>query len=440
MSRYLFVTGKLAEPSLRKTLESMQSGPEYECAVLPISVAALMDTQYIARQLPGTIGCNTIMVPGLCAGDTRVLEDTLGIRAIRGPKCLKDIPAYFGKTSRMKEYGEYDTKIIAEIVDAYKLDTKAILERAEYFRRSGADIIDLGGSVESGFQHIAAAVKALKAEGFSVSVDSFREEDILAAGSAGVDYALSVNAENLDLARRLRCKVVVIPDSEGGLESLERNVAQLEVWGVPYIIDPVLKPIGFGFAESIGDFIAVRRKFPEAEMLMGTGNLTELTDADSTGITALVAGIVVELGIRYVLTTEVIRWTHGAVREMDIARRLMHHACTNKVLPKHLDDGLLTIKDPPFDTYTEDELLEMQKKIRDRNYRIFTDHAFIYVFNNARFIKGTQVQEIFDRLSLEGNASQAFYLGRELEKAALALKLGKRYIQEEDLRWGYLSS
>jgi dihydropteroate synthase len=171
---------------------------------------------------------------------------------------------------------------------------------------------------------------------------------------------------------------------------------------------------------------------------MGLGNLTELTDADSTGITAVMAGMVTELKIDYVLTTEVISWARGAVREFDLARRLMYHACENKILPKHLDDSLITVKDPPFETYREEELRAMKAKVRDRNFRIFADRETIYVFNKHLFVKGTDIQAIFDQLNVQ-DAGEAFYLGRELHKARLAVRLGKKYVQEEDLRWGYLS-
>jgi hypothetical protein len=30
-------------------------------------------------------------------------------------------------------------------------------------------------------------------------------------------------------------------------------------------------------------------------------------------------------------------------------------------------------------------------------------------------------------------------MGRELERASLAVRLGKKYVQEDELRWGYLS-
>ncbi len=438
MPRYLFVTGKLAAQSLSDTLKTMSRNLEYELTILPISVAALMDTCFIEKHLASAIGCDKVILPGLCKGDLELIEDKLGVEVIRGPKSLKDIPACFGMARQLEGYGAHRVKILAEIVDAYQLSLDDILARASYFKASGADIIDLGCPLKGGFPDIESVIKALKAKGFLVSVDSFNAEDILKADQAGADFLLSVNSQNIELARRLRCKVVVIPDFDQGLESLERNITKLEAWHIPYIIDPVLNPIGFGFTDSIAAFINARRKHPQAEMLMGLGNLTELTGADTTGVTAVMAGIISELGIDYVLTTEVVSWARGAVREIDLARRLMYYACQNKVLPKHLNDGLITVKDPPFETFAEDELRAMQAQLRDSNIRIFADRHFIYLFNNHLFIKDTDVEAIFDRLDIK-DASHAFYLGREMQKALLAVRLGKQYIQEEELRWGYLA-
>lgn len=438
MPRYLFVTGKLAAQSLTSTLEKMSPDFEYELAILPISVAALMDTHFVAKHLDSARGSDVIMIPGLCKGDLTLIADKVSAQVVRGPKDLKDIPTAFGQQRQLEGYGEYRTKILAEIVDAYELSLDQILTRAEYFRSSGADIIDLGCPVKGHFPNVGEVVAALKARSFAVSIDTFEAEDILQADRAGVDYLLSVNSRNIELAPRLTCKVVVIPDFDQGLESLEHNIAQLEAKNVPYIIDPILNPISFGFTESVYRFYETRRRHPQAEMLMGLGNLTELTGADSTGINAVMAGIIAELDINYVLTTEVISWARGAVRELDLARKLMHYACTHHSLPKHLDEGLLTVKDPPYAHYTEDELRAMQAQVRDRNFRIFTDDDNIYVFNNKLFIKSTDLKEIWSQLGVE-DASHAFYLGRELQKAALAVRLGKRYTQEAELRWGYLS-
>jgi dihydropteroate synthase-like protein len=435
---YLFVTGKLAADALMPTLKKMEPDFVYEVAVLNISVAALMDTRWIAQHLSNAHGCDQVMIPGWCQGDLSIIEDRLGVSVIRGPKDLKDLPVFFGRERILEGYGEYQVKILAEIVEAYRMPWDEILATAEYYRANGADIIDLGCPPQGGFPSVERVVTGLKERGYTVSVDTFDTETILRADEAGMDLLLSINSQNLDLAPKLHCKVVVIPDFGEGLESLERNTAQLEEWGVPYIMDPILDPISFGFTEALHRFYETRRRHPKAEMLMGLGNLTELTDADSIGINALMAGVITELDIDYLLTTEVISWTRGAVHELDLARKLMHYAHKNRLLPKDIDDSLITVKDPPYEYYSEAELRHMHQLVGDKNFRIFTDDTRIYVFNRDVFIHGTDPKEIFAQLDVM-DPSHAFYLGRELERAALGLQLGKKYTQEEELRWGYLS-
>ena len=145
-----------------------------------------------------------------------------------------------------------------------------------------------------------------------------------------------------------------------------------------------------------------------------------------------------EVGVRAVLTTEVIPWARGAVREIDVARRLMHYAVQQKRVPKGIDDRLVTLKDPAILAYSEAELRELQRAVTDPNFRIFTDRDTITVFNNELFVRGTDIQEIFAQLGVE-EATHAFYLGRELMKAKLAITLGKTYRQEGSLNWGYLT-
>ena len=250
--------------------------------------------------------------------------------------------------------------------------------------------------------------------------------------AAGARIVLSVNGSNIDVARDLAgtgTRVVVIPDFGAGLDTLEPSVAALERWGVPYCIDPVIEPIGFGFLASLERYAEARRRYPAAAMLMGIGNITELTAADSTGVNAVLIAVCQELGIRAVLTTEVIPWARGAVREIDVARRLMRYAIAEHQLPKHVDDRLVTVKDPAILEYTEDELRALQGSITDANFRIFTDRETITVFNSERFIRGTDIQEIFSQLGVD-EPTHAFYLGKELAKAKLAITLGKTYRQE----------
>lgn len=439
MPEYLFVTGRLAAEALRSTLDRLELDFDYEVAVLDISVAALMRAEWIARRLSDARGCRQVMVPGLCRGDLTAIERELGVPAIRGPKDQKDLPSFFGKERVLEGYGEYRTKILAEIVEAYRMPWEKILAEAEYYRQSGADIIDLGCPPMEAFPGVGEVVTGLKERGFVVSVDTFDPETIREADAAGVDLLLSVNSQNMDMVPELRCKVVVIPDFGEGLDSLERNIAQVASLGAAYVVDPILDPLSFGFTESLQRYYETRRRYPDAEILMGLGNLTELTDADSTGINAVMAGVMAELEIDYVLTTEVISWARGSVRELDLARRLMYYANKNRVLPKSIDDSLIALKDPPFETYSEEELLEIQRLVRDKHYRIFADRECVYVFNRDTFLRGTDPYQLFGRLDVS-DPGHAFYLGRELERAALAVRLRKKYTQEAELRWGYLSA
>jgi dihydropteroate synthase-like protein len=438
MPKTLFVTGTLAAPALRATLEAMTTDFGWEVAVLRINVAALMTTSWIARHLTVPDGTDRIMIPGLCEGELAVIADHFGVAAERGPIDLRDLPEHFGAAALREEYGAYDIRIFAEINNVPYLPREEVVRQAEAYRASGADVIDLGCSLDRKFRDVAEVVALLKGRGFTLSLDTFNTDEILAADRAGIDYLLSVNGTNLEIAAALHCTVVVIPDFGAGLDTLDRNIAHLDRIGRPYIVDPVIEPITIGFAASLDRYVQVRAKYPQAEMLMGIGNITELTEADTTGVNALLIGFCQEVGIRNVLTTEVINWARGAVREVDAARRLMHYAQRRGVVPKHIDDRLLTVRDPKPKHWTESELRDLQARITDPNFRIYTTRDAICVFNNRVFVTGTEIQALFDQLGV-GDPAHAFYLGRELTKARLALLLGKAYIQEQPLRWGYLT-
>jgi len=96
------------------------------------------------------------------------------------------------------------------------------------------------------------------------------------------------------------------------------------------------------------------------------------------------------------------------------------------------------VKDPVVLAYAEDELRALQAGITDPNFRIYADRDGITVMNNELFIRGTDIQEIFGQLDVDDPA-HAFYLGKELARASLAVTLGKTYRQEGALSWGYLT-
>jgi len=439
--RVLFVTGSLAEPALRRTLEGMQPAFGWDIAQLRITVAALMTTPWIAKFLSVPPGTGLILLPGLVEGDTAVLADQTGVVVEKGPKDLREIPQYFGREKLAAQYGGQDISILAEINNAPKRTRESIRAEAEWYRQSGADIIDIGCTPGVAFPDLTDLVGEFRAAGLRVSIDSFDATEIRTAVAAGAEMVLSVNGSNREVLDDLRgsgATIVAIPDFGAELDTLEPTLAALERAGLPYLIDPIIEPIGFGFMASLERYAEIHRRYPDARQLMGVGNITELTSADSTGVNALLLAIAQEVGVKAVLTTEVTPWARGAVREIDIARRLMHYAVTQRTLPKGVDDRLLTVKDARILTYTEAELRELQSHVRDGNFRIFTDRETITVFNAQRFVRGTEIQEIFDQLGVE-EASHAFYLGKELARARLAIALGKSYRQEGQLDWGYLT-
>ena len=439
--RVLFVTGRLAEPALRRVLAEM--APPFACdvTVLGITVAALMTAPWIARLLQVPEGIDLLLIPGLCEGDLQILRDKFGVRAERGPKDLHKIPTYFGRAAAVRHYGAWDIEIIAEINNAPRLSREALRGAAAYLHSSGADVIDVGCTPGLPFPALDDVVRELTASGMRVSVDTFDPGEIRTAVAAGAELVLSVNDSNVDVARELSgtdARVVVVPDLGGNIDTLDPSLEKLTRWGVPYLIDPILEPISCGFMASLERYAEIRRRYPEAEMLMGIGNVTELTAADSTGVNAILIAICQELGVRTVLTTEVVSWARGAVREVDVARRLMHYAVTQHTPPKGVDNGLVTVKDPDVLTFTQDELQALQADITDSNFRIFADREAVTVLNDERFVRGTDIQDIFARLDVD-EATHAFYLGKELARASLAVALGKAYRQEGALSWGYLT-
>jgi len=432
----LFLTGRLAKLRLEAVLEGMKASFAWKALDIGVKVAALMTEEIIMRRLPTPVEADKIMLPGRCRADLNRLTACFGVPFLRGPDELKDIPVYFGRARKASDMTKYDIQIFAEIVDASALSIEAIIARAGNYVSKGANVIDLGCLPDTPFPQLEEAVQALKAKGYQVSVDSADPDELLRGGRVGADFLLSLNEDTLPIADKVTSTPVLIPKDHGDLASLYRATDALDAHGRAYLADPVLDPINFGFLESLERYAQVRRDRPNAEMLLGTGNLTELSDADTTGITAVLLGIASELHIRNVLVVQVSPHTRRTVEEHDLARRIMYASRADHDLPKDYASGLLALHSRRPFPQTPEEIAESFAEVRDKNFRIEIAEDGIHIYNRDGHHITQDVFDLYPKLDIEKNGAHAFYLGVELAKAEIAWRLAKRYTQDEPLDWG----
>lgn len=446
-----FVTGRLAEHALKSIVAPLaaQAGFEYSVDVLPITVAALMTPQWIVRHWRVPPIADRIILPGYCEGDLSPLQENTPAKIERGPRDLRQLPAHFLRDPPPQDYGTWDIEIIAEINHCPRLSLTEIALEANKLHRDGADVIDIGCDPGDLWLGVSDAVRMVRDMGLRVSVDSLNPLEIAAAVAAGAELVLSVNSTNCAAAADWGVEVVVTPDVPATLEGMDDTIDRLVRAGVKVRIDPILEPISFGFAASLGRYLETRRRYPDAEMMMGVGNLTELTDVDSAGVNAVLLGFCQELSIRSVLTTQVINWARSSVKECNVARQIMHHAITHRVLPKHLDTRLVMLRDVVVEETPVESLVELSQQIRDSNYRIYTTKGQVHVVSAGLYLHDRDPFALMNQLRQSGpdgglpknlDPGHAFYLGYEMCKAATALTLGKTYRQDEPLDWGFATS
>jgi dihydropteroate synthase-like protein len=440
-----FVTGRLAEFSLRQMLAELgpKVGFDYSVDVLGITVAALMTSDWVARRIRVPPGTARVILPGYCTGELTVVAQAAGVPVERGPRDLRRLGDYFGHGAAADDYGAYDIEILAEINHAPQLALDDILAQARRLRDEGADVIDLGCDPGEPWWGAGEAVSALVNAGYKVSIDSMNVREIELAVGGGASLVLSVNSSNRAAAADWGCQVVAVPDDPATLGGLDETIELLAQKRVPLRIDPILEPIGFGFATSLGRYLEIRRRYPDAEMLMGIGNLTELTDADSAPMNVLLLAFCQEVGIRSVLTTQVINWARTSVRECDLARRLVYFAHRHRTLPKRLEPRLVMLRDCEVPRHGREALARLACEIKDPNYRIFAEDGKLHVISAGLHLADGDPFALFEQLLSRAprdiDASHAFYLGYELAKATTALTLGKDYRQDEALDWGFLT-
>lgn len=487
----LVVTGKLASDTVKASVRNMA-----DVLVLDIEVAAFTT--------PSLLGCSLspkkydlILVPGLASGDYSGLEKELGIPIRLGPKHAVDlgfvlefaegfdfssrIPACelliekkrynaFNRVNELEENtespltlrtvkigGNSRMKIMAEIVDAGSMSKSELTDRIIYFNECGADIIDLGISLETSNSEVRTAVETARSiTNAPISVDTLDPDSINAAIEAGIDIVLSLNSENIPYVNinmvRNSTAAVIIPDRNDDLESLFKNMESARISGIKNIIaDPVLEPAGHGLTKSINRYYEFRKRDSNTPLFFGVGNVTELIDADSIGVHSILSSIAMELDASILFTPEFSHKAHDSVNELKTASIMMMLSRDRKSAPKDLGVNMLVMKEKrrrEFGLMPESciEAKGSEKwhldpagcfKIEMTRDEIHNGKLFpgkIVARNNNDSITGSTARDIIDtiiELGLISRLDHAAYLGRELMKAEIALKIKRSYSQDD---------
>jgi dihydropteroate synthase-like protein len=471
--KILIITGKLAERDVRRYAK------DANVYVVDVDVAAFITPTYLKRI--DLSKYDLVLVPGLAKGDWRSLEKEKGVKIRLGPMHAYDLKAvlenidkielsheipacklldltkaeenlelvdsidsYAFKIGDVKIGGESRMKIVAEVVDATKLSKDELLTRIEYYVESGADIIDLGIPLEYDCDEVRRAVKiAVNACNVPISVDTFKQDAIVTAVEAGAEMVMSISSSNIEVLDVLKdvAVVVVERDVRRLLELVEKVKMKVE----RVIADPILDP-PLNVVSSLERYIQFRRH-DATPLLLGAGNVTELSDADSIGMNALLAFMAEEIGVNLLFTTEASTKTRGSIKELCIASYMAKAAKLRKTSPKDLGINLLVVKEKAkmsveslSNTVRAVESKEFHRDPKG-DFRIWVDGDRIICSHEKLNIVGKDAKSIIDTVlanNLVSRLDHAAYLGRELKKAEIAAMLGKNYMQDQELAFGIL--
>jgi len=430
--KILVVTGKLAAPVVRKAIESVAGPYQVDVLELPIAVAALATTELIANYLK-KVGVkkgdyDLILIPGASTGSAKVIEETVGIKAVKGTLQATDIPAIFSlkdlnKLSPDKPADELieeeilnsnrklleeleksivekphlivgnvivpatppPIRVIAEITEAHLLSRDKLLKKAGKLVNEGADILSIG--FEAGISHaekVRETIRFLKKElSVPIAVDSIIPSEIIAAVEAGADMVMSLEASNIGKVAKYVTEIPVViiaydsklpvqpKTAEEKFKLLEENIGKALQHNVEKIIaDPILDPINSKSSfQSLLAYYIFKKKYPKIPMLIGIGNVVELLDADTVGSNALLVMLAAEIGVSLVLVVEKSCKAQGSTYEASIAARMASLAWIKNSPPKDLGIDLLILKDKrrietPLDVEGA-EIVEAQKSEKE---------------------------------------------------------------------------
>lgn len=491
--KILIATGRLAEQTVRNAIgnhaDVVVADTQVAAFITPRKLLAA-----IKDQIP-VFNYDLIFIPGLVSGNFEKTQQELGCKIRLGPKHAYDLGFVLPFTESMefsteipacelladvrramaiekveeiedaancplklrgmKIGGNSRMKVLTEVVDATGLAPEALELRIRSFEMKGADMIDLGASLHANPDDVKRAINiARRTTNLPVSIDTLDPVLIREALNCGIDMVLSLDSSNIEeIASEIAsCDIpaVVIPDQGEAYDSLMKNIELARKAGIEKLIaDPVLDPIGHGIAVSIVRYKEFHEKNPDIPVFYGIGNVTELIDVDSTGVNATLCGIGADVGASILFTPEYSNKTQGSINELKRASQMMMLAKERESSPKDLGIDLIEIKEKRRrtdsvlpETFVSAEKSKMWIVDPKGSIRIsiipdqfgMKDGCILAEHDNTSIV-GKTAREVMDtilKMELVSRMEHAAYLGQELKKAELALKLGRSYAQDDE--------
>lgn len=487
----LLVTARRAEAAVRAAVAGMPGdGPDVEVRIAPRDVAALLIPDEVAPLLDGG-EWDIVILPGLIRGDVAALASSAGVRVVKGPRYAFDLPSTLAELddlplspdepadallsrSRAERAGRLlkdaeavdikgpshevrglrigrglPVRVLAEIDDCDARPTDEVVAKAQRFLDEGAEIIDLGFTVDATAIRAAEIVEAVLPLGAPVSVDTLNPDIINAAVDAGVHMVLSLHPDNLDKVRPTDAVCVVVPGPGDKVQGVLSMADRARARGFTRIVlDPVLDPPGFGLARSLAAYAHISGT-SDLPVLMGVGNAVELMDADSPGANAMLCAIAHELGVAVILTVEASHKTRGTVRECRAARDMMVVAGSLGTYPKDLGISLLgfkdkvRVRDPVGSDLTPEPQSDRSPDLEGGvalSISVTTDDRIQCLVQrdgvDVCLVDGVSARQVWSEVLARGLVralDHVAYLGAELARAEIAIAAGKGYVQDEPL-------
>jgi dihydropteroate synthase-like protein len=238
---------------------------------------------------------------------------------------------------------------------------------------------------------------------------------------------------------------------------LEETITKAKKLGISRCLaDLILEPTDI--LESFIAFKEFSARNPAVPLFVGVSNVTELMDADSVGVNALLARLSQEVDASILLATEKSDKAKGTVAEQVAAAKMMFLAKKRGSVPKDLGVDLLILKDKrnreePYDKKLEEggkavaaERLDPTVLDAEGIFKIAIDRSegmlvavhFTSIEMNKpiNVVKGKTAESVCSKIlemGLVSTLDHAAYLGSELAKAEVALRTGKEYIQDGTL-------